>query len=58
MIQELQMSYLRKEVYRRMDRKNIVATLYLKDGKAVRSPEDFTEVGNVYDYANCTTTVV
>lgn len=49
MIQELQMSYLRKEVYRRMDRKNIVATLYLKDGKAVRSPEDFTEVGNVYE---------
>lgn len=32
-----------------MDRKNIVATLYLKDGKAVRSPEDFTEVGDVYE---------
>lgn len=28
--------------------KNIVATLYLKDGKAVRSAEDLTEVEDVY----------
>lgn len=49
MIQELQMSYLRKEVCKSMERKNIVATLYLKNGKAVKSPEDFTEVGDVYE---------
>ena len=28
--------------------KNIVATLYLKDGKAVKSPTDFTEFEDVY----------
>ncbi len=32
-----------------METKNIVATLYLKDGKAVKSLEDFTEIENVYD---------
>ena len=32
-----------------METKNIVATIYLKDGKAVRSLEDFTEIENVYD---------
>ena len=31
-----------------MDTKNIVATLYLKDGKAVRSFKDFTEIEDVY----------
>ncbi len=32
-----------------MEQKNIVATLYLKSGKAVRSFDDFTEIENVYD---------
>lgn len=32
-----------------MDTKNIVATLYLKDGTAVRSPKDLSELGNVYE---------
>jgi len=32
-----------------MEQKNIVATLYLKNGKAVRSFDDFTEIQNVYD---------
>lgn len=32
-----------------MEDKNIVATLYLKDGKAVRSPKDDTELGDVYE---------
>ena len=32
-----------------MEQKNIVATLYLKNGKAVRSFDDFTEIENVYD---------
>lgn len=32
-----------------MDTKNIVATLYLKDGTAVRSPKDHSELGNVYE---------
>lgn len=31
-----------------MEQKNIVATIYLKDGKAVRSAEDFTEIDDVY----------
>ena len=31
-----------------METKNIVATLYLKDGKAVRSFKDFTEIEDVY----------
>ena len=31
-----------------MDTKNIVATLYLKDGKAVKSTNDFTEIEDVY----------
>jgi phosphoribosyl-ATP pyrophosphohydrolase/phosphoribosyl-AMP cyclohydrolase len=32
-----------------MEQKNIVATLYLKNGKAVRSFTDFTEIDDVYD---------
>lgn len=32
-----------------MEDKNIVATLYLKNGKAVKSPKDDTELGNVYE---------
>ncbi|MBE5891641.1 MAG: bifunctional phosphoribosyl-AMP cyclohydrolase/phosphoribosyl-ATP diphosphatase HisIE [Lachnospiraceae bacterium] len=31
-----------------MEQKNIVATIYLKNGKAVRSLEDHTEIQNVY----------
>lgn len=31
-----------------METKNIVATLYLKDGKAVKSLKDFTEIDDVY----------
>ncbi len=31
-----------------MDTKNIVATLYLKDGKAVKSTKDFTVIEDVY----------
>lgn len=31
-----------------METKNIVATLYLKDGKAVKSTQDFTEIEDVY----------
>lgn len=31
-----------------METKNLVATVYLKDGKAVRSMNDFTEIENVY----------
>lgn len=31
-----------------METKNIVATLYLKDGKAVKSTSDFTEIEDVY----------
>jgi len=31
-----------------MEQKNIVATLYLKDGKAVRSMTDFTPIDDVY----------
>ena len=40
---------LRKEVYNLMEFKNIVATLYLKNGKAVKSTTDFTVVGDVYE---------
>ena len=32
-----------------MEFKNIVATLYLKDGQAVKSADDFTVVGDVYE---------
>lgn len=32
-----------------MEHKNIVATIYLKDGKAVRSKTDFTPVEDVYE---------
>ncbi len=32
-----------------MEQKNIVATLYLKNGKAVKSPTDMTEIDNVYE---------
>ena len=32
-----------------METKNIVATLYLKDGKAVKSTTDFTEIEDVYE---------
>ena len=31
-----------------METKNLVATLYLKDGKAVKSTQDFTEIEDVY----------
>ena len=31
-----------------MEHKNIVATIYLKDGKAVASMEDFTPMEDVY----------
>ncbi len=31
-----------------MEHKNIVATLFLKDGKAVKSTKDFSEIGDVY----------
>jgi phosphoribosyl-ATP pyrophosphohydrolase/phosphoribosyl-AMP cyclohydrolase len=31
-----------------MEQKNIVATLYLRDGKAVKSKDDFTEIYDVY----------
>jgi len=31
-----------------METKNLVATLYLKDGKAVKSTKDFTEIEDVY----------
>ena len=31
-----------------METKNIVATLYLKNGKAVKSKTDFTEIEDVY----------
>lgn len=32
-----------------LEDKNIVATLYLKNGKAVKSPEDTSELGEVYE---------
>ena len=32
-----------------MEYKNIVATLYLKDGKAVKALNDFTVIGDVYE---------
>ena len=32
-----------------METKNIVATVYLKNGKAVRSMTDFTEIEDVYE---------
>ena len=32
-----------------METKNIVASIYLKEGKAVKSLNDFTEIENVYD---------
>ena len=32
-----------------METKNIVATLYLKDGNAVKSMDDFTIIGDVYE---------
>jgi len=48
MILASQMYCQRKEVYKLMEQKNIVATIYLKNGKAVRSLEDHTEIQNVY----------
>ncbi len=48
MMHELPTSYQRKEVYNTMEQKNIVATLYLKDGKAVKSFHDFSEIDDVY----------
>lgn len=45
---ELPISYQRKEVYNTMEQKNIVATLYLKNGKAVKSFTDFSEIDDVY----------
>lgn len=35
-----------------MEFKNIVATIYLKDGKAVKSAADFTPAGDVFEKAN------
>lgn len=32
-----------------MEQKNIVATIYLKNGKAVKSMTDHTEIENVYE---------
>ena len=32
-----------------MEYKNIVATLYLKDGKAVKALDDYTVIGDVYE---------
>ena len=32
-----------------METKNIVATLYLKDGNAVKSMDDFTIIGDVFE---------
>ena len=34
-----------------MEFKNIVATIYLKDGKAVKSPTDFTPDGDIFERA-------
>ncbi|MBO5303559.1 MAG: bifunctional phosphoribosyl-AMP cyclohydrolase/phosphoribosyl-ATP diphosphatase HisIE [Lachnospiraceae bacterium] len=34
-----------------MEFKNIVATIYLKDGMAVRSPKDLTPIGNIFEKA-------
>ena len=34
-----------------MDYKNIAVTIYLKDGKAVKGPDDFTPVGDVFEKA-------
>lgn len=34
-----------------MEQKNIVATIYLKDGKAVKSPTDFTPDGDLFERA-------
>ena len=34
-----------------MEFKNIVATIYLKDGKAVKSREDFTPAGDIFQKA-------
>lgn len=47
-ILELQTLCLRKEVYNLTGFKNIVATLYLKNGQAVKSATDFTIIGDVY----------
>lgn len=52
MTRELQMYYRRREVYRReltqeMEQKNIVATIYLKNGQAVKGMEDFTPLEDV-----------
>ena len=38
----------RKEVYNLMGLKNIVATLYLKGGQAVKSADDHTVIGDVF----------
>lgn len=51
---ELPEYYLQKVVYRRRDRmefKNIVATIYLKNGRAVKSATDFTPVEDVFEKA-------
>ena len=34
-----------------MEFKNIVATIYLKDGKAVKSPTDFAPDGDIFERA-------
>lgn len=45
---ELREFYLRKEAYR-MQKKSVVATLYLKNGVAVKGENDFTTVGDALD---------
>lgn len=35
-----------------MEFKNIVATIYLKDGDAVKSPQDLTPIGNIMEKTN------
>ncbi len=42
--------YRQKEVYK-MEYKNIAATIYLKDGRAVKGPNDFTPDGDVFETA-------
>ena len=34
-----------------MDKKTIVSTLYLKEGKAVKGPDDFSSAGDLFTMA-------
>lgn len=49
MIHELRMCCLRKEVYNLNGFKNIVATMCLKNGQAVKSATDLEVLGDVYE---------